>query len=176
MPSTPKTLGIAAVLSVVGSIGTTGFTTSVQAEDGCHRVHGRVQSTFTTTNCTSPVGLCTTGKITGAGPLDSATTFLALDVAPSAGMPGVEPAANLSYSGVLTINARRGQLVTHDLGALDAATTSFTELERPASGTGIFAHASNVFFISGAVVDNGTGFDGELSGDLCTGDDDHEHD
>ena len=32
-------------------------------------------STFTTTNCTSPVGLCTEGKITGAGPLDSATTF-----------------------------------------------------------------------------------------------------
>src|SRR5882672_2103362 len=159
MPSTPKTLGIAAVLSIVGSIGTTGFSTNVQAGDGCRKVHGRIQSTFTATNCTSPIGLCTEGKITGAGFLDSATTFLALDAAPSAGLPGVEPAANLSYSGVLTINARRGTLVTHDLGAIDAATASFTELERPASGTGIFTHAGHVFFISGAIVNNGTGFD-----------------
>jgi hypothetical protein len=148
-----------------------GFTTSSYAEEGCHWVHGRIQSIFTSTNCTSPVGQCTEGMITGAGPLDSATTFLALDAAPSAGMPGVEPAANLSYSGVLTIRARRGTLVTHDLGVLDAATASFTEMERPASGTGIFANASSVFFISGAIVNNGTGFDGELYGELCTGSD-----
>ena len=148
-----------------------GFTTSAYAEEGCHWVHGRIQSTFTTTNCSSPVGQCTEGVITGAGPLDSATTFLALDAAPSAGMPGVEPAANLSYSGVLTIKTRRGTLVTHDLGVLDAATASFTEMERPASGTGIFANPRSVFFISGAIVNNGTGFDGELYGELCTGSD-----
>jgi hypothetical protein len=146
-----------------------GNTASAHAKDGCQRVHGRIQSTFTSTNCTSPVGLCTEGKITNAGPLNSATTFLALDVAPSAGMPSVEPSANLSYSGVLTIVAREGTLVTHDLGVLDAATTSFTELERPASGTGIFTHASNAFFISGAIVNDGTGFDGELYGVLCIG-------
>jgi hypothetical protein len=145
-----------------------GFSTSSQAKEGCHWVHGRIQSTFTVSNCTSPIALCTEGAITGAGPLDSATTFLALDAAPSAGMPGVEPAANLSYSGVLTITTRRGTLVTHDLGVLDAATASFTEMERPASGTGIFANASSVFFISGAIVNNGTGFDGELYGELCT--------
>ena len=147
------------------------FTTSTYALEDCHRVHGRIQSSFTSTNCTSPVGLCTEGMITGAGLLDSATTFLALDVAPSAGMPAVEPSANLSYSGVLTITTRRGTLVTHDLGVLDAATASFTEIERPASGTGIFANVSSVFFISGALVNNGTGFDGELSGELCTGSD-----
>jgi hypothetical protein len=145
-----------------------GLAASTYAEDGCHRVHGRIQSTFTTTNCTSPIGLCTEGMITGAGPLDSATTFLALDAAPSAGMPAVEPSANLSYSGVLTIRARRGTLVTHDLGVLDAATASFTEMERAASGTGIFAHVGGVFFISGSIVNNGTGFDGELYGELCT--------
>jgi hypothetical protein len=148
-----------------------GFAASAHAKDDCHWVHGRIQSTFTTTNCTSPVGQCTEGVITGAGPLDSATTFLALDAAPSAGMPGVEPAANLAYSGVLTIKTRRGTLVTHDLGVLDAATASFTEMERPGSGTGIFANPSSVFFISGAIVNNGTGFDGELYGELCTGGD-----
>jgi len=148
-----------------------GFATSTYADDSCHWVHGRIQSSFTTTNCTSPIGLCTTGMITGAGPLDSATTFLALDAAPSAGLPAAVPATNLSYSGVLTIGTSRGTLVTHDLGVLDAATASFTEIERPASGTGIFANVSSVFFISGAVVNNGTGFDGELYGELCTGSD-----
>ena len=146
-----------------------GFATSSYAEGGCQWVHGRIQSSFTTTNCASPVGQCTEGVITGAGLLDSATTFLALDAAPSAGMPATEPSANLSYSGVLTIKTRRGTLVTHDLGVLDAATASFTEMERPGSGTGIFANQSSVFFISGAVVNNGTGFDGELYGKLCTG-------
>jgi hypothetical protein len=145
-----------------------GFATSSYAEGGCQWVHGRIQSSFTTTNCASPVGQCTEGVITGAGLLDSATTFLALDAAPSAGMPATEPSANLSYSGVLTIKTRRGTLVTHDLGVLDAATASFTEMERPGSGTGIFANQSSVFFISGAVVNNGTGFDGELYGKLCT--------
>jgi hypothetical protein len=158
------TFFIAGALFVFG----VGFTASTYAEESCHWVHGRIQSTFTTTNCASPVGECTEGMITGAGPLDSATTFLALDAAPSAGMPGVEPAANLVYSGVLTIKTRRGTLVTHDLGVLDAATASFTEMERPASGTGIFANPSSVFFISGAIVNNGTGFDGELYGELCT--------
>jgi hypothetical protein len=49
---------------------------------------------------------------------------------------------------------------------------SFTELERPAaSSTGIFSGASHVFFISGAIVNNGTGFDGQISGELCFNDD-----
>ena len=118
-----STLFFAGAFLVLGQ----GFATRSYAGEDCHRVHGHIHSTFTTTNCTSPIGLCTEGMITGAGFLDSATTFLALDAAPSAGMPAVEPSANLSYSGVLTINARKGTLVTHDLGVLDAATASFTE-------------------------------------------------
>ena len=80
----------------------------------------------------------------------------------------VEPAANLSYSGQLTIVAKHGTLVTNDLGVLDAARLAFTEMERPASGTGVFANPGNsVFFISGAIIDNGQGFQGNLSGSIC---------
>ena len=138
----------------------------------CRPVHGTIKSVFTTNNCKSPVGLCTVGTITGAGPLDGATTsFLALDVAQSAGMPPVEPAANLSYSGQLTMVTTNGTLVTRDLGVLDAAHAAFTEVERPASGTGVFANpGNNVFFISGSVVDNGQGFQGNLSGVVCAND------
>lgn len=145
-----------------------GSTFKVSADDRCRRVRGTINSVFFTENCTSPVGLCTAGTITGAGPLDGTTTFVALDVAPSAGLSAVEASANLSYSGQLTIVARRGTLVTNDLGVLDAAHLAFTEMERPSSGTGVFANPGNsVFFISGSIVDNGQGFQGNLSGTAC---------
>ena len=134
----------------------------------CRSVHGTIHSLFTTQNCTSPVGLCTAGTITDAGPLDGSTFFSALAVVPSAGLPSVEPAANLSYSGQLTITASNGTLVTHDLGVLDANHLAFTEIERPSSGTGIFANpGTSVFFISGSIVDNGQGFQGDLTGTVC---------
>ena len=134
----------------------------------CRPVHGTIHSVFTTQNCTSPVGLCTSGTITDAGLLDGATTFAALAVAPSAGLPTVEPSVNLSYSGQLTIVASHGTLVTNDLGVLDANHLAFTEIERPASGTGVFANPGNsVFFISGSIVDNGQGFQGDLTGTVC---------
>jgi hypothetical protein len=114
------------------------------------------------------VGLCTAGEVTEGGPLDGATFFLALDVAPSAGLPATEPAANLVFSGQLTVTGKRGTLVTRDLGVVDAVNASFTELERPTSGTGMFANPSNDFFISGVVSDGGNGFAGVISGTLCT--------
>lgn len=158
-------LGLFAVVLPTKRPGTA-FT--VSADNRCRLVRGTINSLFTTQNCTSPIGLCTTGTITGAGQLDGNTTFVALNAAPSAGMPTVEPAANLSYSGQLTIVARQGTLVTNDLGVLDAAHFAFTEMERPSSGTGVFANpGSSVFFISGSIVDNGQGFQGDLSGIAC---------
>lgn len=145
-------------------------TRNVRADSPCHPVHGTINSLFTTQNCTSPVGLCTVGAITGAGQLNGATSFVAEAVAPAAGLTN-EPTANLSYSGQLTIVTNRGTLVTHDLGVLDAAHLAFTEMERPASGTGAFANpGSTVFFISGSIVDNGQGFQGNLSGNICVAD------
>lgn len=152
---------------VLGSVATRSFKTS--AQDRCRPVAGTINSLFTSQNCTSPVGLCTTGTITGAGLLDGATAFRALNVAPSAGMPITEPSANLAYSGELAITAGLGTLVTKDLGVLDANHLAFSEIERPASGTGVFANpGSSVFFISGSIVNNGTGFQGNLSGMVCT--------
>ena len=133
----------------------------------CRPVHGTIHSVFAS-NCASPVGLCTAGTISDAGILDGTTTFVALGVAPSAGMPSNEPKENLSYSGQLTITASNGTLVTRDLGVLDVKHFAFTEIERPDSGTGIFANpGTSVFFISGSIVDNGTGFQGDLSGTVC---------
>ncbi len=157
------------VLSLVPQKNATGVAAAqVAVNPRCLPVQGTIHSEFVTQNCTSPVGLCTAGTITGAGPLDGATTFAALLVAPSAGLPTVESPFNLSYSGRLTITASHGTLVTRDLGVLDAAHLAFTEMERPESGTGVFANPGNsVFFISGSIVDNGNGFQGDLSGTVC---------
>jgi hypothetical protein len=161
------TMGLG-LFAVVLPMKQSGATFKVSANNSCRPVRGTINSLFTTQNCTSPIGLCTTGTISGAGLLDGNTTFVALAAAPSAGMSGIEPAANLSYSGQLTIVAHQGTLVTNDLGVLDAAHLAFTEMERPSSGTGVFANpGSTAFFISGSIVDNGQGFQGDLSGTAC---------
>jgi hypothetical protein len=177
MKRSAKTLVVTLSVVVVGAVllvpqkNVTGAATVMTASSppvACRPVHGTIHSVFTTQNCASPVGLCTTGTITDAGLLDGSTTFTALAIAPSAGLPTVEPSANLSYSGQLTIVASNGTLVTKDLGVLDANHLAFTEIERPAAGTGVFANPGNsVFFISGSIVDNGQGFQGDLSGTVC---------
>lgn len=163
-----KPIGLVGVVSIVAAVAASSASREVRAKERCHRVHGTTSSLLTTENCTSPVALCTTGTITGGGKLDGAFFFLALDAAPSAGMPAVEPAANLSFSGQLTITAKEGTLVARDLGVLDAVNGFFTEVDRPVSGTGPFANPSHDFFISGTLNSAGDGFDGTLSGTLCT--------
>ena len=159
------------VLATLILIAVGALTRNVHADVSCMPVHGTITSVRTTQNCTSPIGICTVGTIAGAGLLEGTTTFVALDAAPSAGMSALEPSTNLSYSGQLTIVTRNGTLVTRDLGVLDAVHAAFTEMERPQSGTGVFANpGSNDFFISGSVVDNGQGFQGKLSGIVCISD------
>lgn len=174
-----KSAGYAAVVLAAGVVGSVSMTRSVHAEDGCRPVHGHYVATFTTVNCTAPSGLCATGTITEGGILDSSSLFVELDQAPSAGMPASEPSTSVSYSGTLTINTPHdGMLQVRDLGVVAGpiSAASFTELERPISGTGRFVNASHTFFISGVLSSNSTGFDGRIEGELCgVGDDDHDH-
>jgi len=162
-----KPVGLSIAFCLVTAVGAVTMSSTVEAHTRCRPVFGTIHSLFTTTDCTSPIGLCTAGKISG-GELDGASTYVAFNAAPSAGLPATEPAADLVYDGDLTISARSGTLVTHDLGIIDAVGLSFSEIERPASGTGDFANPSNNFFIYGAITDEGEGFTGLLSGILCS--------
>jgi hypothetical protein len=126
-----------------------------------------VDTALTSENCQSPVGLCTKGHIEG-GPFHASTAFLTLNAAPSAGMPGTEPAENLSYSGTFTATQENGTFVASDLGVFDVSHAAFTELSRSVSGTGRFSNPSGTLIISGALVNNATGFDGFADGELCT--------
>jgi hypothetical protein len=94
--------------------------------------------------------------------------FSTFDIAPSAGMPSVEPAANFSYSAQFTLKTRDGTLVSRNLGVLDPSHEAFTEMGRLASGTGRFANPSGVIFFSGSIVDDGNAFDAEVTGEMCT--------
>jgi hypothetical protein len=175
-----KSAGFVAVVLAAGVVGAIATTRTVQAHDGCRRVHGHYVANFTTVNCTAPSGLCATGSITGGGILDSSALFVELDQAAAAGMPASEPGTSASYSGNLTVTTHHGTLQLRDLGVVAGPIggASFTELERPVGGTGVFAHASHTFFISGVLPNNSTGFDGLISGELCglgDGDDDHDN-
>ena len=162
-----KSVPIVAVVAATAGFSTVATEESVQAHARCRHIDAHVFTQLTTENCASPVGLCTTGHIDG-GPFHSATAFLTLGAAPSAGMPGVEPAANISYSGTLTATQGNGTIILSDLGVLDAQRAAFTELSRTVSGTGRFSNPTGTLVISGALVDNETAFDGSMTGELCT--------
>jgi hypothetical protein len=163
-----KSAGFVAVVLAAGVVGAVSMTRNVQAQSACVPVFGHYQASFTTVNCTAPSGLCATGTITNSDILDSSSLFVELDQAASAGMPATEPSTTVSYSGTLTITTPHlGALTVRDLGVVAGTPGNFSELERPVSGTGIFSTASNTFFISGSMVNNGTGFDGQIYGSLC---------
>jgi hypothetical protein len=140
---------------------------SAEAHRRCKRVHGRIVTQITTENCTSPVLLCTQGTVTGGGFLNGATAFTTLGLAPGAGLSPIVPATTLSYTGQLTVSTRRGTLSLTDVGILEQSTARFTELDVVVSGTGEFEGHTGRWTISGDVTGGGTGFDGDIEGDLC---------
>jgi hypothetical protein len=160
------TIVLTGAVLVVGTAGTR----SASGAGSCVDVRGLYVANVTTNGCTSPIGLCATGSVTiGMGANQVATTTLiALDLAPFAGMPAHEPAANASYSGTITFTTTKGDVLTvRDLGVIDSNGSTFTEIERPVGGTGIFANATGDFFISGTLSNNQNTFTGHLSGQLC---------
>ena len=133
----------------------------------CKTLTGHYVANQTTTNCTSPTGICFVGTITGDKVLGGSSSFIELDQAPSAGMPLTEPGTTVSYSGTLTITTNGGTLTVRDLGVIDGARTVFAEIERTVGGSGSFANASGNFFLAGTMNSTLTSFDGTFSGQLC---------
>src|SRR5437588_319492 len=126
-------------LSAAAAVSITWAGQSADASPHCHHVHATITTTVTQVGCTSPVGLCTTGSIDDSDALSGSTTFSTLGLAASAGLPGVEPATTLSYSGALQITAEHGTLLVRDVGILEQEHAVFTEIDRVISGTGRFS-------------------------------------
>jgi len=133
----------------------------------CIPVRAKINALFVDTDCDSPVGLCTAGRIKGGGILNGTTRFTALGIAPAAGMPGIEPDSTLSYNGVLEISTRHGDLTISDVGVFDQNVGVFSEIDRITAGTGRFDKANGTLFIYGNAFADGSGFEGKVRGQIC---------
>lgn len=133
----------------------------------CIPVHATINALFVTAGCTSPVGLCTAGQLSGSGILNGSTSFTALGIAPAAGITGIEPDTTLSYHGVLEVTTRHGTLAISDIGVFDQAVGVYSEVDRITAGTGRFENATGTLFIHGDAYSDGSGFDGEVRGQIC---------
>ena len=162
-----RRMAVVGMAVMAGVVGTAANPSSAGAKASCQDVHGRIVAQVTTEGCDSAVFLCTTGTISGAGPLNGASFFTALALAPGAGLSPLVPPSTLSYTGDFVITTKQGTLTLRDVGIADFANALFTELDSITSGTGKFAGASGNWFISGFITGGGTGFDGDFDGQLC---------
>ncbi len=84
-------------------------------EKNCRMFTAKVNVAYTTDNCTSPIGLCTKGKIYGDPILYGTTGYVVEKVAGSAEDPTM--AASLVYSGTMKITTQYGVITVTDLGS-----------------------------------------------------------
>jgi hypothetical protein len=144
---------VAAILVVVGAAGA--LSDSISGNFSSQQVSGP--------SCTSPVGLCTQGALTGG--LKSTFTFTATSLTATADTPttGV-----LQYTGDIAIQAKGGNLVCKDSGAFQ--TTGMGAVSSVCvivSGTGSFAGASGVIQFVGTFT-AASGGQGDYHGAITT--------
>jgi hypothetical protein len=150
-------------------------TPAVAEDDGgrCKQVRARFMNTIVTEDCTSPVGLCTAGVLTGSRLLNGPNTFTAFGLAPSAGLPGIVPETTVSFAGERVMRTERGTLTLSAVGVFDTAPTAmgeFDELETVIGGTGRFAGATGTLHLFGRATADRSGFVGNIRGELCLSD------
>ena len=172
------TLILAAITLMAGAVIFPAITaTSVAAAgaddgDGCRKVQARLTSMSVTEGCTSPFG-CFAGSISGSGLLNGTFTAVVFGVAPSAGLPELEPVTKVSVSGERVITTKSWTLTLHTLTAFDTATGEFDELNQVIGGTGQFAGATGTLHLFGGATNAElTSFEGNISGAICLADED----
>jgi hypothetical protein len=110
-------------------------------------------------DCTSPVGVCTVGTLS-SGRIAATTRFTARSV-----MPGLSPDL-LVYTGELVLTMSDGTITIRDNGLLNSTTAYFFEVQQVISGTGAYAGATGLLTSRG--VSTATGFQGVLTGTVCS--------
>lgn len=139
---------------------------SASNEDArCQPVRAKEHAVIVTENCTSPVGLCVEGVITGGGWINGKTQATVLGLAPSVGLPGIEPETTLSVAGDRTIETSHGTLTLRFTAVFDTARGEFSELLRVTGGTGKFLGATGTLYLNGRL--SGTSVEGDFTGVVC---------
>lgn len=150
-----------------------------QSEQGqaqfCRTISASLSASFYADGCESQVGLCTAGDLLrrSGGQVVGSTDYVADGIGggvigeDSIVFPPVEPPTTWSYAGILTLITDLGDLISTDVGVFDTAGGGFTELNRVQGGTGIFEGATGTFFINGESFPDGSGFDADITGEIC---------
>jgi len=133
--------------------------------DRCQLIRAKEHAVLVTEGCTSPVGLCVEGIIAGGGWINGKTQATILGVAPSVGLPGIEPDTTLSVAGDRTIVTSHGSLTLRFTAVFDTARGEFSELLRVTEGTGKFLGATGTLYLTGRL--SGISVEGDFTGEVC---------
>ena len=71
--------------------------------------------------CTSPIGLCFEGVVTGDGLIHGRTEAVVLGLSPSVGLPGIALETTLGFVGDRLIETTHGDLTLRFTGVFDTA-------------------------------------------------------
>jgi hypothetical protein len=144
--------------------------TAAASAQTCRNFEGTILLHMTKDRCTSPVGICTEGKVesSDASLAGANWFFTSLGTAPSAGLPEtLQPASMLSYAGSVTVTTSRdGTFTTSNAGVYDTKAGAFSQLDRITSGTGKFTESKDrLVFIT--AIGGDAGFMSYVRGELC---------
>ena len=126
--------------------------------ESCKAIDTSIETTFSLTECQSPVGVCTTGNVE-SGKLEGTTRFTALTM-----VPGAQPDTVL-YTGLLTIDTKSGSVTLRDYGILNSATGEYFEIQQVVDGNRSYKRATGILTSRGWATS--TGFAGNLVGTIC---------
>jgi hypothetical protein len=128
---------LAAAVAALAVYGTQALGSSSEQQ-----AHGHLVSQVLTSGCTSPVGICTAGRLEGT--VNGDFVFTATSLQPSA-TPGV-----LFYTGEIVVTTSRGEVRCQDAGAFQASPPGgVVDLCTITGGTGDWAGASGHLRIHG---------------------------
>ena len=136
----------------------------------CRNFEGTMLLQMTKEGCTSPVGICTVGKVESKDPTIAGANWFStsLGTAPSAGLSlALQPASMLSYAGsVVVTTSRDGTFTTSNAGVYDTTVGAFSQLDRITSGTGKFTGSKGRLIFVTATREN-EAFNTHVHGELC---------
>jgi hypothetical protein len=150
----------ALVLVVALAVGGATYGAQALATVATQQLHGHLRSQARTSGCTSPVGICTAGRLDGT--INGDFVFTMSDH-PSSSTPGV-----FFYNGEIVVSTSRGELRCSDAGVYSFADPSGPNVElcTITSGTGEWAGATGSIRLHGTFTFAAGGdahYDGDIS-------------
>ena len=133
-----------------------------QAAERCLPLLADTTSVRVTKNCSSPVGVCTAGSVSGLW-LNGEQRYTASILLPAPGSGGSQ---SLIYAGTIEITTAQGGFTIADIGVFDPGTGAIAEVGSVSGGTDVYKGASGRTYLIGQSNSSG-GFDGRLTGTIC---------